>query len=115
MLTASGVTSEELSQSDGKTEGNSEACPAGTGLPLQIIPGNLSLGIPVWSTGHGPAVAVEIAATAAQLGAERTRSMAASAGRSSYVPEAVLRDLPDPGACAVATWMAALAAVMKRV
>ncbi len=69
----------------------------------------------MWLTGHGAAGAVEIAAAAAQEGAEHTRGMAASAGRSSYVPEAVLKDVPDPGACAVATWMAALAAVMKRV
>ncbi|BDA43964.1 Triokinase/FMN cyclase [Coccomyxa sp. Obi] len=63
--------------------------------------------------GDDAAVALDKAAVAAQEGAERTRGMAASAGRSSYVPEAVLKDVPDPGACAVATWMAALAAVVK--
>jgi hypothetical protein len=34
--------------------------------------------------------------------------MVAAAGRSSYVPESVLRDVPDPGAQAVAVWMHAL-------
>jgi dihydroxyacetone kinase len=35
--------------------------------------------------------------------------MADAAGRSSYVPEAVLRDVPDPGARAVALWLGAVA------
>ncbi|CAL8469949.1 g9491 [Coccomyxa elongata] len=64
--------------------------------------------------GHNAAAALDTAAAAAQEGAERTRGMAASAGRSSYVPEAVLKDVPDPGACAVAAWMGALAAVVPR-
>ena len=35
--------------------------------------------------------------------------MAAAAGRSTYVPEAVLKDVPDPGARAVALWLGAAA------
>ena len=35
--------------------------------------------------------------------------MAAAAGRSSYVPKAALRDVPDPGARAVALWLGAAA------
>ncbi len=56
-------------------------------------------------------MALRRAADAAMEGAESTKSMAAAAGRSSYVPEALLRDVPDPGARAVAVWMGALAAV----
>lgn len=69
---------------------------------------------PVCLEGHGAAAALDTAAAAAQEGAECTRDMAAAAGRSSYVPEAVLKDVPDPGACAVAIWMGALAAVVPR-
>jgi dihydroxyacetone kinase len=42
------------------------------------------------------------AAAAAKGGAEATRTMAARAGRSSYVREEALRGVPDPGAVAVA-------------
>jgi dihydroxyacetone kinase len=49
------------------------------------------------------------AAAAATQGAANTRGMAAAAGRSSYVNADVLRDVPDPGAVAVAGWMEALA------
>ncbi len=49
------------------------------------------------------------AAAAAQRGAEDTKTMAAAAGRSSYVPGSVLRNVPDPGAQAVAIWLAAIA------
>lgn len=48
------------------------------------------------------------AAEAAATGAQATTCMLAAAGRASYVPAAVLRDVPDPGAKAVAVWMAAL-------
>jgi dihydroxyacetone kinase len=50
------------------------------------------------------------AAHAAQAGAAKTAMMTrAHAGRSSYVPEAALRGVPDPGALAVAAVFAALA------
>ena len=64
----------------------------------------------------GPAVAVleaggsvTAAAAAARLGAERTRTMAARAGRSSYVPVDLLRGHADPGAVAFAAVIEALA------
>ena len=53
--------------------------------------------------------ALALAAKAAKEGAEATRSMAAGAGRSSYVPEHVLASVADPGATATATWIAAVA------
>jgi triose/dihydroxyacetone kinase / FAD-AMP lyase (cyclizing) len=50
------------------------------------------------------------AAVAAKDGAHRTASMTkARAGRSSYVREDVLREVPDPGAVAVAAIFEALA------
>lgn len=49
--------------------------------------------------------AFEAAYEAAQKGAERTKTMAARAGRSSYVPTEKLQDVPDPGAMGVASWM----------
>jgi dihydroxyacetone kinase len=53
---------------------------------------------------------VVAAARAASEGAARTATMTrAGAGRSSYVREEVLRDVPDPGAVAVAEVFAALA------
>ncbi len=65
----------------------------------------------------GPAVAaleaggtLAAAATAARRGAERTKEMAARAGRSSYVREEALRGHADPGAVAVASAFEALAA-----
>eukprot|EP00466_Bigelowiella_natans_P006454 jgi/Bigna1/88111/estExt_fgenesh1_pg.C_280088 len=42
--------------------------------------------------------ALELAVLAAECGAEATKEMDARAGRSNYVPEAVLRQTPDPGA-----------------
>mmetsp|Transcript_10054 Transcript_10054/g.14024 ORF Transcript_10054/g.14024 Transcript_10054/m.14024 type:complete len:85 (-) Transcript_10054:14-268(-) len=51
--------------------------------------------------------ALEKAVKAAENGAEQTKNMDARAGRSNYVPEAVLRTTPDPGAKAVAIWMRA--------
>ncbi len=42
------------------------------------------------------------AARAARRGADATRTMRAGAGRAANVPEAALRDVPDPGAEAVA-------------
>jgi len=53
------------------------------------------------------------AAAAAREGAERTAAMTkANAGRSSYVPDAALRGIPDPGAAAIAHAFAALASSM---
>lgn len=50
------------------------------------------------------------AAAAARAGADHTSSMkSARAGRSSYVPEAALAGVPDPGAVAVAAVFEALA------
>jgi len=49
------------------------------------------------------------AAKAARQGAKATRSMAAGAGRSSYVPVEQLKDTPDPGAQAAAAWIEAVA------
>jgi hypothetical protein len=40
-------------------------------------------------------------------------SMPALAGRSSYVPAAVLGATPDPGAKAVAAWLRAAACEMR--
>jgi triose/dihydroxyacetone kinase / FAD-AMP lyase (cyclizing) len=66
----------------------------------------------------GPAVRVLVAggrpaaaATAAQQGAERTKTMIARAGRSSYVRAEALRGHPDPGAVAFAAVFAALASL----
>lgn len=52
-------------------------------------------------------VAMEKAVLAAESGADATKSMRAQAGRSNYVPLAVTRQVPDPGAKAVAIWMRA--------
>lgn len=58
------------------------------------------------AAGHGLAGA----AAAARKGAEHTASMTkARAGRSSYVPDAALRGVADPGALAIATLFEALA------
>jgi dihydroxyacetone kinase len=51
------------------------------------------------------------AAAAARRGADSTATMkSARAGRSSYVPEAALRGVPDPGAVPMASVFEALAA-----
>jgi dihydroxyacetone kinase len=58
----------------------------------------------------GPArEALRAAAEAARRGANETSQMAPRRGRSSYLGERVLGH-PDPGAEAVATWLAALSA-----
>lgn len=54
--------------------------------------------------------ALSRAAVAARKGADATRDMAARAGRAAYVPEAQLREIPDPGAEAIARLLEALAA-----
>jgi dihydroxyacetone kinase len=53
------------------------------------------------------------AAKAAANGAEDTKSMKANAGRSSYVNQDVLKETPDPGAIAAATWIQAIASVVS--
>ena len=63
--------------------------------------------------GSGGTEALQAAAAAAADGAESTQGMAAVAGRSSYVPPEALRDVPDPGARAVAIWMHALSAALQ--
>ena len=58
---------------------------------------------------------VEIATEAAKAavnGAEDTKNMKANAGRSSYVNQDVLKETPDPGAIAAATWVQAIASVV---
>lgn len=53
-----------------------------------------------------------VSAEAARRGADRTATMKnARAGRSSYVPEAALHGVPDPGAVAMASVFEALAAL----
>ena len=49
------------------------------------------------------------AAEAAEAGANATKTMAAGAGRASYVPAENMKDVPDPGAMAVAVWLRAIA------
>ena len=49
------------------------------------------------------------AAIAARKGADSTRSMPARAGRAAYVPQAQLKDIPDPGAEAIARLLEGLA------
>jgi dihydroxyacetone kinase len=51
------------------------------------------------------------AAAAAAKGAEATKAMSAGAGRSSYVREEMLRQVPDPGAWAVAWVLQTLASL----
>lgn len=60
-------------------------------------------------TGGNACAALREAASAAAQGAEKTKTMKAGAGRSSYVPEEALQDTADPGACAVAFWLQAVA------
>ena len=49
------------------------------------------------------------AAKAAKHGADSTKTMAAHAGRSSYVNQEALLSTCDPGALAVSAWMSAIA------
>ncbi len=62
-------------------------------------------------TGASGQEVIKAAAAAARTGADKTRNMKASKGRSSYVPEDVLRSVPDPGAQGCAIWMQAIADV----
>ncbi|KAL3151120.1 hypothetical protein ABBQ38_012986 [Trebouxia sp. C0009 RCD-2024] len=64
-------------------------------------------------SGGDAVTALQAAASAAASGAERTKTMRAGAGRSSYVPEAALHNTADPGASAVAIWLQAVAVALK--
>ena len=59
-------------------------------------------------TGDATGTAARKAAEVAEEGADSTCSMSAGAGRSSYVPESQLKDIPDPGAKAVSLWIRAV-------
>jgi dihydroxyacetone kinase len=63
--------------------------------------------------GGDGAAALHDAATAAERGADATMARPALAGRSSYVPAAVLGATPDPGAKAVAAWLRAAAGELR--
>ena len=39
--------------------------------------------------------------------------MEAGAGRSSYIPESELRDVPDPGSKVVSIWMGAISSSLE--
>jgi len=52
---------------------------------------------------------LQAAAKAAEAGAEATKTMVAGAGRASYLPDDVVKNVPDPGAKAVAMWLSAVA------
>lgn len=60
-----------------------------------------------------PHEAVTAAADAAKEGVVKTSTMAASAGRSSYVPAAQLNNTPDPGAAAAAIWLESVAITLR--
>ena len=62
----------------------------------------------VRADGADEIAALRAAAAAAAAGAEKTKEMTAGAGRSSYVPAEVLRDVADPGATAAAVWIGAV-------
>ena len=64
---------------------------------------------PMAPTGEAMGAALKEAAKAAVQGTEDTRQMTAAAGRSSYVPSASLKGVPDPGARAVALWLSSVA------
>ena len=61
-----------------------------------------------YTAGRSGTTALDAACRAAEEGAEATKSMEAAAGRSSYVPEHVLKNVPDPGAQAVCVWLNAI-------
>ena len=61
------------------------------------------------SSGGDAITALQEAASASTDGAEKTKTMRAGAGRSSYVPEEALHNTADPGASAVAIWLHAVA------
>ena len=61
---------------------------------------------------HTGALRMLRAAEAADRGAETTKDMTAAADRASYVPDAHVKGDPDPGARAVAIWLAAVASAL---
>ncbi|XP_030472370.1 putative 3,4-dihydroxy-2-butanone kinase [Syzygium oleosum] len=63
--------------------------------------------------GVDPVTAFVLSSEAALAGAESTKEMQAQAGRASYISEANLRSVPDPGAMAVASWYRAAALAVK--
>ena len=67
--------------------------------------------VPAVAACRAPGGTAAAAADAAAAGAEATKTMAARAGRASYVAPAALRegDTPDPGAAAVAVTLRAIA------
>lgn len=67
----------------------------------------------ILGAGQSLAAALSAAADAAAKGAEGTKSLKASAGRSSYVPDKALQDTADPGASAVVIWLQAAASALR--
>ncbi len=63
--------------------------------------------------GEDVSAAAHAAASAAQDGAEATRTMSAAAGRASYVSEESLANNSDPGAMAVAIWLEAVSEALQ--
>ncbi|KAF8031502.1 hypothetical protein BT93_D0654 [Corymbia citriodora subsp. variegata] len=63
--------------------------------------------------GMDPVTAFALSSEAALAGAESTKGMQAQAGRASYISEANLQSVPDPGAMAVAAWYRAAALTVK--
>ena len=66
------------------------------------------------ASGSAPAELAHAAAEAAQKGADTTKTMLAAAGRSAYVPQEELKNIPDPGAQGVAVWLAAVAKALQQ-
>ena len=64
--------------------------------------------------GGSAQAAAAAAADAARNGAHATMSMAAAAGRASYVSEASLADNADPGAVAVSLWLEAVSRALQK-
>ena len=62
------------------------------------------------AVGGAMAATLSAGAAAAEAGAEDTKLMQAGAGRASYVPYEKMKDVPDPGAMAVAMWLRGAAA-----
>lgn len=65
----------------------------------------------VGGEGGGVEAVLRAGAEAAREGANRTRDLAGRRGRASYVSDRAALKSPDPGAVAVAVWLAALANV----
>ena len=58
--------------------------------------------------------AAALASEKASEGAESTKAMQPAFGRSCYVPAEALKDVPDPGAVAVAAWIQAIAQGLQK-